>query len=149
MPRARSLPSARPFRVTVFFSSVHYLCLIATATALTCFFLEPGEAASRVLVAGTGLSVLTWFIAFLKRRNTLCPLCKGTPLLNGGARVHIRAKRFPPLNHGVSATLSILGHQTFRCMYCGSDFDLLKPRTRLLYGTTDDDEEEGERSAHH
>ena len=145
--RARSVPSARPFRVAVFFSSVHYLCLVATLTALIYFFVQPCMAASRVVVGGLVLSLVTWFVAFFKRRGAHCPLCKGTPLINSGARVHIRARRIPPLNHGVSATLSVLGNQKFRCMYCGSDYDLLKPRTRLLYGPDDEDSEESDKRA--
>ena len=133
--RARSLPHSRPFRVAVFFCSLHYLGLIACATALGAFFVNPSEAASRLLVAGIGFSALTWLIAFFKRRSVFCPLCKGTPLINSGARTHIRARRILPLNHGTTAVLSILATQKFRCMYCGSDFDLLKPPTRMLRGT--------------
>lgn len=138
VPRARSLPSAKPFRVAVFFTSIHYLGLITSVTALVCFFLEPSQAASRILVGGIAFSALTWLIAFFKRRATFCPLCKGTPLLQTGARTHVRARRVFPLNHGTTATLSIICCQKFRCMYCGSDYDLLKPRTRLLYGDVDD-----------
>lgn len=138
--RARSLPSAQPFRVAVFFSAIHYLGLIVSLTALGCFFLEPSQDATRILLGGMIFSALAWLIAFFKRRSTFCPLCKGTPLLNTGARTHIRARRFFPFNHGVTATLSILSSQKFRCMFCGSDFDLLKPPTRLLYGDRDDRE---------
>jgi hypothetical protein len=140
--RARSLPSARPFRVAVFFSSVHYLGLIATATALACFFHQPSEEAMRIFVGGLIFSAISWLIAFFKRRSAYCPLCKGTPMVNSGAHVHVRARRLLPFNHGVTATLAILTTQKFRCMYCGSDFDLLKPRTRILYG--DAEEPEGE-----
>ncbi len=132
--RARSLPSARPFRVAVFFSSIHYLGLIGSATALVCVFLKPEQMAVNVMVGCMAFSAVTWLVAFFKRRGTFCPLCKGTPLINSGARVHARAWRLFPLNHGVTATLSVMVVQKFRCMYCGSDYDLLKPRTRLLHG---------------
>jgi hypothetical protein len=132
--RARSLPSARPFRVAVFFSSIHYLGLICCATALVCVFLKPGQMAINLFVGCMIFSAISWLVAFFKRRNTFCPLCKGTPLINSGARVHSRAWRLFPLNHGVTATLSVMVAQKFRCMYCGSDYDLLKPRTRLLHG---------------
>jgi hypothetical protein len=132
-PRCRSVPSARPFRIAVLFSAIHYLLLIAAVTAIVCFFVEPGIAPIRIFIVATLGSALAWFIAFFKRRSTHCPLCKGTPLINSGARVHSRAKRVFPFNHGVSSTLSILTHQKFRCMYCGSDYDLLKPRTKVLY----------------
>lgn len=132
--RPRSLPSARPFRIAVFFFVLHILGLIASITALVWFARQPSETASRILFASMGLSAITWLISFLQRRTTYCPLCKGTPLSNSGARTHQRAKRLPPFNHGVTATLSILATQKFRCMYCGSDFDLLKPPSRRLRG---------------
>jgi len=134
IPRARSLPSSKPFRTAVFFTSIHYLGLVVSVTALACFFLEPSQEATRILVGGMAFSAFTWLIAFFKRRSTFCPLCKGTPLLNTGAHTHIRARRFLPLNHGTTAIFSIMSTQKFRCMYCGSDYDLLKPPTRLLHG---------------
>ncbi len=124
--RARSLPSSRSFTVAVCFSALHYFCLITTATAFVLFFIEPSELATKVIMGGLAFSGVTWLLAFFKRRRALCPLCKGTPLINSGALAHARAVRFMPLNHGVSSTLSIIATQTFRCMYCGSDFDLLK-----------------------
>jgi uncharacterized membrane protein (UPF0136 family) len=142
VPRARSLPSARPFRVAVFFSALHFLGLVATATALVGFFMEPSLLASRLLVAGIIFCALSWLIAYFKRRGVHCPLCKGTPLINSGALPHARACRIIPLNHGMSALLSILATQKFRCMYCGSDYDLLKPRNRSLHGL--DDRETGD-----
>ena len=138
--RARSLPSARPFRMAVFFTSVHYLGLVVSVTALACVLLEPGQLAVRVLLVAMAFSAGSWLVAFFKRRSTFCPLCKGTPLINSGARVHTRAWRLYPLNHGVTAVLSIMATQRFRCMYCGSDYDLLKPPTRLLGGSRDDRE---------
>jgi hypothetical protein len=131
---ARSLPFKRPFYVAVFFSALHFLGLIMTVTALVLFVAEPSQSARNLILGGIGLSVVTWMIAFFKRRAAHCPLCKGTPLLNSGARPHSRAKRLFPFSHGVSATLSIIATQTFRCMYCGSDFDLLKTPSHL-HGT--------------
>lgn len=129
--RARSVPNARPFRVAVFFSVLHFLGLIAALTALVSVFLDPHPRAPRVLIAALGFSAVTWLIAYFKRRAAHCPLCKGTPLINSGAMPHARAWRIPPFNHGVSAMLSILACHKFRCMYCGSDYDLLKLRSGL------------------
>jgi hypothetical protein len=134
---ARSLPSKRPFYVAVFFSALHFLGLIMTITALVLFITEPSQPARNLILGGIGFSMVTWLIAFFKRRAADCPLCKGTPLLNSGARPHSRAKRLLPLSHGVSATLSIIATQTFRCMYCGSDFDLLKTPSHLRGTKTD------------
>ena len=123
---ARSLPSKRSFNIAVFFSALHFLGLIMTITALALFVHEPGLLARNLILGGIGFSVVTWFIALFKRRAAHCPLCKGTPLINSGARPHSRAKRISPFSHGVSAIISIIATQRFRCMYCGSDFDMLK-----------------------
>ena len=140
MLRARSLPSRRPFDVAVAFSMVHYLGIVTTITAFVCYFRAPSQMASKFIVAGIIFCAFTWLFAFFKRRATHCPLCKGTPLINSGALTHTKAVRLFPFNHGVTATLSIIATQRFRCMYCGSDFDLLKPPSHLLVnGRADDD----------
>ncbi len=129
--RARSLPSSRPFNVAVFFAALHYLGLITAVTSLVLFFREPSQLAMKVMLCGLMFSIIWWVIAFFKRRAAYCPLCKGTPLINSGALPHSRAWRLFPLNHGVTATLSVIACQRFRCMYCGSDFDLLKTPSHL------------------
>jgi hypothetical protein len=129
--RARSLPSSRPFNVAVFLSALHYLALIMTTTAFVLFFKEQSQLAVKFIVGGIAFSVVTWLIAFFKRRAAHCPLCKGTPLINSGALAHTKATRIFPFNHGVSSTLTILATQRFCCMYCGSDFDLLKIPSHL------------------
>jgi hypothetical protein len=129
--RARSLPSSRPFTVAVVWSALHYLGVITTITAFALFFREQSQLAVKVILGALAFSVATWLIAFFKRRSAFCPLCKGTPLINSGALAHSRARRIYPFNHGVSATFSIIASQTFCCMYCGSDFDLLKTPSHL------------------
>jgi uncharacterized membrane protein len=141
-PRARSLPSPWPFRAAACFSSLFILCLVAAATALACVLVHPEPLAKDLLVGALIGSAVTWLAALLKRRSVLCPLCKGTPLLSTRARVHTRAWCLWPLNHGVTAIISIIVSQKFRCMYCGSDFDLLKPRSRLRHGTQPHEETE-------
>jgi hypothetical protein len=139
--RARSLPSARPTRVVVLISAIHYLGLIASVTALVCVLKKPGQMAANLFVGCMIFSAVTWMVAFFKRRSTFCPLCKGTPFINSGARVHMRARRLFPFNHGVTATLSVIAMQKFRCMYCGSYYDLLKPRMRLFHSNPVDAED--------
>lgn len=129
--RARSLPSRAPFDIAVFFSKLHYLGLIIIATSICLFVQEQSQLTVGMILAGAGFSIITWIIAFFKRRNARCPLCKGSPLINSGARAHSKARRIYPFNHGVSATLSIIATQKFCCMYCGSDFDLLKIPSHL------------------
>ncbi len=132
--RARSLPSRRPFDVAVVFSMIHFFGIIATITALVCYAMEPSQLASKFVGGGVAFIVISWFVAFFRRRATFCPLCKGTPLVNSGAHTHTKAFRLFPLNHGVTAIFSIIATQKFRCMYCGSDYDLLKPPSHLLVG---------------
>lgn len=91
----------------------------------------PDAVAAYLACSGLGFSAVTWLIALLKRRAAKCPLCKGTPLINCGALAHSRAKRIYPFNHGVSAVISVIFTRKFRCMYCGSDFALIKTRSRL------------------
>jgi len=131
VPLARSLPSSRPFYIAAVLSLVHYLSVIMAVASLVYCIKEPSAHASRIFIGAMVFSILTWIIAFFKRRSTLCPLCKGTPLIDAGALPHLRATKCYPFNHGVSATLSIIATQRFRCMYCAADFDLLKPSSRV------------------
>jgi hypothetical protein len=133
--RCRSLPSAHHFRFAVGLCAIHYLCLITMLTTAVMLILYPDQRASKLLIATTAATIATWFLALLRRRVTLCPLCKGTPLVESGALLHERAKRLAPLPHGVSTILSILFLQRFRCMYCGTDYDMLKESTRHHSGS--------------
>lgn len=125
-PRARSVSHRRCYVRTVALSTAHYLGIIACLTSLTIFFVNPSPLATRVFALSVAFTGVSWLIAFFNRRHTYCPLCKGTPLINSGALTHRRAVRWYPLNQGVTATLSIIATQKFRCMYCGTLFDLLK-----------------------
>lgn len=132
--RLRSVPDRQPYIRAVLFSAIHYMGILATITTLAIFITEPSHLATRVMIACLGFTALSWLLAFFKRRTTHCPLCKGTPLLDAGAIPHKNAVRFFPLNHGVSATLSIIAAQKFRCMYCGTGFDILKEPSHLRGG---------------
>jgi hypothetical protein len=129
--RARSLPTTRPFKVACFFYALFVLGLITTTTSLVMFFKTPNDFVLKAVFGSLGFTILNWAIAFFKRRKALCPLCKGTPLINSGALPHSNASCLPVLNHGVTATLSVIATQRFCCMYCGSNFDLLKPSSHL------------------
>ncbi|MEO5714433.1 MAG: hypothetical protein ABIT37_13175 [Luteolibacter sp.] len=113
---------------------IHYLGLVTTVTSFVCYFIQPSVLASDFVVGGLAFSAASWLLAFFKRRAAHCPLCKGTPLVNSGAHTHAKAFRLVPFNHGITAVLSIIATQRFRCMYCGSDYDLLKPPSHLLTG---------------
>jgi hypothetical protein len=130
--RMRSVTHRRPFVHAVFFSAMNYIGIIAGLTALVAFLIQPTRMATRVFILCLGFSALTWLIAYFKRRSAHCPLCKGTPLINTGALPHKKALRLFPFNHGVTAILSIIATQRFRCMDCGTQYDLLKIPSHLL-----------------
>lgn len=129
--RARSVPHKQPFVRAVSLSALHYMGILAAVTTLVIFFLNPTPLATQVLTGCIVFMGVTWLLTYFKRRATHCPLCKGTPLINSGAHAHQKAVRIWPFNHGVSATLSIIATQTFRCMYCGTAFDLFKTPSHL------------------
>ncbi len=81
----------------------------------------------RIIIVGAVSSIITLIISCSKRRSARCPLCIGTPLLNSGALAHKRSFALGPLNEGFTAVLCIACTQKFRCMYCGTRYDLLKP----------------------
>lgn len=124
--RLRSVPHRQPFIRAVFLSVLHYMGILGTATTLAIFMVDPSPLAMRTLVAFLCFTAVSWLIAYFKRRSTHCPLCKGTPLISSGAIPHKKATRLFPFNHGVSAVFSIIATQKFRCMYCGTGFDILK-----------------------
>lgn len=127
IPRPRSLPYRKPYAWAMLWAAVHYLCVLGLLACIVLFAIHRNERASQMLAAAVVCCMVTWLIAFFKRRKACCPLCKGTPLLSSGALTHGKAVRAWPLNHGVTATLSLLGTQQFRCMYCGNHYDFLKP----------------------
>jgi hypothetical protein len=129
--RLRSVPHRKPFVQAVFLYAIHFIGVLASVTTFVVFLIEPSKLATRVLVLCLGFSAITWLIAYFKRRSTHCPLCKGTPLINSGALPHKKAVRFFPLNHGVTAILSIIATQKFRCMDCGTCYDMLKSPAHL------------------
>lgn len=131
--KARSVRHKRPFVLAVAASAFHYLCLLAALTCGSMFAVNPNQQTMRALVGCLALSVVTWLIAYFRRRSAVCPLCKGTPMLHSGALPHAKAVRVPPFNHGVTAVLSTLASQQFTCMYCGCRFDLLKESSQQAY----------------
>ena len=128
--RRRALPYRKPYYVALFAWFIHLLCLIAAITGLYFALLMQDMQISIGFAVAVAASLLTWFIAYFKRRVVRCPLCKGTPYLSTGAAPHIRAIRFKPLNPPVSAMLQSLLTQKFRCMDCGVDYDLTKKHRR-------------------
>lgn len=124
--RARSVHDKGPYKLAVFLMLVHYLCIVALVTCVVIFILNPKQASVPPLIGSIAATLFTWLVAFVKRRSVRCPLCKGTPLLDSGASKHSKAYRLPPLNYGNTAIVGILFLSRFRCMYCGTPYDMLK-----------------------
>lgn len=129
--RLRSVPYRRPYVWSQIFALINYCAAVALLTAIPMFFLYPNPTSVQVVIACVIFFVVTGIISFFRRRHVICPLCKGTPLLNSRAHVHYRATRIFPLGYGTSAMLQLIFTQTFRCLYCGAKFDLLKPKPDL------------------
>lgn len=125
--RTKSLPSCRRFYTAVICSIINIATLAVTVTALVQLLSAPSPLKLIITLGALAGSLATWLLAHLQRKNALCPLCKGTPLANTGALPQRSAQRLRPLNEGSTAVLSIIATQRFRCMYCSSNFDLLKP----------------------
>jgi hypothetical protein len=131
--RARSVHDKRPYQLAVFFMLVHYLCIVALITCVVIFILNPRQASVPPLIGSIVATLFTWLVAFVKRRSVRCPLCKGSPLLDSGAVKHAKAYRLRPFNYGNTAVFGILFLSRFRCMYCGTPYDLLKKPSMQKY----------------
>lgn len=132
---ARSLPFKRAYVAAMVVTFLHYMAVVATAT-LTFILIrtQDRQVALWLAISLAGIAV-TWVIGYIFRRTAKCPLCKGTPLLDNRASKHVKAVRIRPLNYGASALLHLTFSYRFRCMYCGTPFDLLrKPGHHLEHG---------------
>jgi hypothetical protein len=124
--RARSVPYRSCYVTGVALCLVYYLCLVGVVASLVALVRIRDPAPGIMLTTFVLLSVVFWFLSFVKRRDATCPLCKGTPLLDTQALTHRKAKRIFPLNYGTSNVLSIVLRHRFRCQFCGIPYDLLK-----------------------
>lgn len=141
--RARSVPYKRPFVWAITTTLLFYLGIIAFLTSGIAFCLM-SETARRGAAVTTGallpICALLWITSYLKRRKATCPLCKCTPFLDNLARKHKKSFKIWPFNYGTTAILNTLLTQRWRCMYCGTPFDILKPKkntTDSAYKNTD------------
>jgi len=128
--RSRSVPHKRPFIGAMFWTLIHWFALFVFAATLVALAFSRDLHTAYIAAGALVGAGLTWLIAFLTRSHARCPLCKGTPYLNTGAGTHSEAVRIPLLNHGTTAMLSTLFRLRFRCMYCGTPYDFLKPTHR-------------------
>lgn len=132
--KPRALSHSNHFFQAVVLYTVHLFCLIATITLIVLLMKTGHENAPTILAASIGISAFTGVIAYIKRRGTICPLCRSASLIGTRACRNERAKRIWPFSFAVSSMISIIFLQRFRCMHCGTDFDLLKePRRQQLH----------------
>lgn len=133
--RFRSVPHRAVFYRAIIWTFLHFFCLLSTAVVAFFFFFHRAKVDvaqyKRFFLLGVAGSVFTLIVSYYQRRSARCPLCIGTPLLNTGARAHKKSQCFGPLNQGHSAVLSIIFTQKFRCMYCGTRYDLLRTPRNL------------------
>ena len=122
----RSVHNKRPFIESNLLALFHYLALIAVITLAVIFIRVGGAEVKNGFIAAVIAFAFTWLLCYIRRSTAKCPLCKGTPLLDCAAVKHTKAVRIAPLSYGTTAQLSLLFSQRFRCMYCGTGFDLLK-----------------------
>lgn len=129
--RCRSVPYRRPYVIAVLSTLAFWLSLAAFLTAGATFFLVPVEmrrTAAYLIAAMLPVCGLLWTVSYFKRRKATCPLCKCTPFLDNLAHKHQKAFKVMPLNHGATAVCNVVLTQRWRCMYCGTPFDLLKTK---------------------
>lgn len=125
-----SIPHKGSFITCIVFALLHYLTILATLT-LAYILLRTHDMAIAAWLAGSVIAIgITWLFSYCARRVTRCPLCKGTPLLDTPASKHHKAVRIKPLNYGTTALLQLILTHRFRCMGCGTPFDLLRKTSR-------------------
>jgi hypothetical protein len=124
--KAHTVHDKRSLSVAVFFTLLHYLCVIGFLTSVGIIMAYPTARSVPPATAFAAASLVTWFVSFVRRRSARCPLCKGSPLYDSGAAKHVKALRVRPLSYGTTAVFSILFLNRFRCMYCGTPCDMLK-----------------------
>lgn len=123
---ARSLPFKQAYVAAMVVSFLHYIAVVATATLGFILFRTHESRVAVWLAIALGGIAITWVIGYIFRRSAKCPLCKGTPLLDTSAAKHRKAVRIRPFNFGATALLHLTFSYRFRCMYCGTPFDLLR-----------------------
>jgi len=141
--RARSVPYKHAFVIAVLSTLIFYLSVIAFITSVLAFSTVATEfkrGAAYTLATLLPLCALFWVIAYFKRRKATCPLCKCTPFLDNLAHKHQKAFRIRPLNYGTTAVINVLFTQRWRCMYCGTPFDILKSKRGQEYSAYKEDE---------
>ena len=127
----RSLPHKWPYIEAAFLALVSYLAMLAIITLGIIMIGTKSEKVTHGFIAAVAVLVISWLLGYFRRMAIKCPLCKGTPLLDSSASRHTKAFRVPPFNYGTTAQFSVLLSHRFRCMYCGTGFDLTRKSSNV------------------
>lgn len=133
--RARSVPFKRDLVRALIITAVFYAAVVGLLTSVAIYLLEPKAHSGILFVGLMALTLGCWLFSYLARRKAKCMLCHGTPFLDSGAHVHAKAWKFPGVNYGNSNAMRSLFTLHYRCMYCGTLYDFLKPVTNPLPGS--------------
>lgn len=133
--RARSVPFPRPYIKAAFITSLFFLSVVAFVTLAVIYGSLQTAQSAYMVVASLLICVGFWTVSIFARRAARCPLCQGTPYFDSGAHKHEKATKLPIVNHGTSNVIRTIANQSFRCMYCGQPYDLLKPVTNPISGS--------------
>jgi hypothetical protein len=132
--RYRSIPYRAPFYLAVIWTLLHWCSIAATITLVGLFLTHTqtgnGGQFKRPIIMAAVSTVITLVLSHYNRRAARCPLCIGTALINTGALTHKRSSKLGPFSEGYTSIISIAVTQKFRCMYCGTRYDLLKTPRR-------------------
>jgi hypothetical protein len=132
--REQSVPYKKPFIYAALLGGAWYLLILAVLTSIGVYFHQGSKLSVMVLLGLIVLTISVWVMGLIKRRSARCPLCKGTPFLNSGANLHEKAYKLSLLNHGNTNMVRTIFTQRFRCMYCGTPYDFLKPVSNPIGG---------------
>lgn len=127
--KSRSVPFPRPFYKAAVFSFFFLLSVVALIASIITFAILLTQESAFLIVGMSFFTLFVWVVSLFVRRSASCPLCHGTPYFNSKAHKHEKATKLPLLNYAISNIIRTIVNQTFRCMYCGQPFDLIKPVT--------------------
>ena len=124
--RARSLPNKRAYWSSISLAILFYIIIACIIAAGIGFGINSNAKNSYILIGLAFSAIPVWVIGYLARKKAICPLCKGTLLLDSRASKHQKAFRLFPLNYGTTNIMRAIVTRRMRCHFCGSPYDMLK-----------------------
>ncbi|MBK1790664.1 hypothetical protein [Persicirhabdus sediminis] len=130
----RSVHRPKPFIKTARLCVTQYLFATAAITLLVYTLAFPSPATAIIALVCMVLFFAFWLLSNISSRSATCPLCRGKCLASSKASKHKKAYRLKPLSYAQTTALSIVFTNKWRCMHCGSVYDLKKkPGQRPQY----------------